>query len=52
MEDGMDPQRVGDSVVRGIRENAAYVFTHPEFRERLGAHFGQILEAFDSEERK
>jgi NAD(P)-dependent dehydrogenase (short-subunit alcohol dehydrogenase family) len=52
IEDGMDPQRVGDCVVRGIRENAAYVFTHPEFRERLQAHFGHILEAFGSKEPK
>jgi NAD(P)-dependent dehydrogenase (short-subunit alcohol dehydrogenase family) len=46
IEDGMDPQRVGDCVVRGIRENAAYIFTHPEFRERLKAHFDEIIGAF------
>lgn len=46
MEDGMDPQQVGDCVVRGIRENAAYIFTHPEFRARLQKHFDEIVGAF------
>jgi NAD(P)-dependent dehydrogenase (short-subunit alcohol dehydrogenase family) len=50
IEDGMDPQRVGDCVTRGIRDNAAYIFTHPEFRKRLQAHFDGIVAAFDCEE--
>lgn len=48
IEDGMDPLSVGECVVRGIRGNAAYIFTHPEFRKRLEAHFAEILESFDS----
>jgi NAD(P)-dependent dehydrogenase (short-subunit alcohol dehydrogenase family) len=47
IEDGMDPQTVGDLVVRGIHANAPYIFTHPEFRQRLQAHFNEILAAFD-----
>jgi NAD(P)-dependent dehydrogenase (short-subunit alcohol dehydrogenase family) len=31
VELGMSPDEVGDLVVRGMAENATYVFTHPEF---------------------
>ena len=31
VDQGMSPDEVAGLVVRGIRENAAYVFTHPEF---------------------
>jgi len=37
---GMPPDEVADLVVKGIRENATYVFTHPE----LGAIFEPRLE--------
>jgi NAD(P)-dependent dehydrogenase (short-subunit alcohol dehydrogenase family) len=47
MEGGMDPKLVGDCVVRGIHADASYIFTHPEFRERLRAHFDGILAGFD-----
>ena len=37
----LPPDEVGECVVRGIQENAAYVFTHPEF----GAIFEPRLQA-------
>jgi NAD(P)-dependent dehydrogenase (short-subunit alcohol dehydrogenase family) len=48
LESGMDPIEVGECVVRGIRANAAYIFTHPEFREALESQFQAVLSAFPS----
>ncbi len=44
----MDPIEVGECVVRGIRANAPYIFTHPEFREMLESQFQAVLSAFPS----
>lgn len=43
---GMDPLEIGDIVVQGILNNAAYILSHGEFREELGEHFSEILQAF------
>jgi NAD(P)-dependent dehydrogenase (short-subunit alcohol dehydrogenase family) len=47
IEGGIDPDEVGDCVVRGIQGDAAYIFTHPGFRDAFESHFQSILAAFD-----
>jgi NAD(P)-dependent dehydrogenase (short-subunit alcohol dehydrogenase family) len=47
MAEGMDPVEVGRRVVRGVRENALYVFTHPEFKPFVEQRFAQVLDAMD-----
>jgi NAD(P)-dependent dehydrogenase (short-subunit alcohol dehydrogenase family) len=47
MAEGMDPVEVGRRVVRGVRENALYVFTHPEFKPIVEQRFAQVLAAMD-----
>ena len=48
VDSGMDPDEVGSCVVRGIRSDAAYIFTHPGFRDALDGHFQSVLAAFDA----
>ncbi len=48
LESGIDPEDVGDAVLRGIRENADYIFTHPEFRPIIEARFQTVLAGFDA----
>ena len=43
---GVDPAFVAANVLRAIRNDELYVFTHPEFRDRLEARFTAILAAF------
>jgi NAD(P)-dependent dehydrogenase (short-subunit alcohol dehydrogenase family) len=40
---GMDPLEVGERVLRAVRRNDPYVFTHVEFRDDLRASFDRIL---------
>lgn len=42
MEIGMPPDEVGDLVVRGIGDNAEYIFTHPELGSLFEARFAAI----------
>ncbi|MEI9963529.1 MAG: SDR family NAD(P)-dependent oxidoreductase [Caulobacteraceae bacterium] len=52
----MDPDRVGEMVVEGVRKNALYIFTHSMFREGMQEKFQKMLDALpaepDSEELK
>ena len=48
-EAGMDPDEVGEKVLRAIRQNDFYVFTHPDHREELHEIFHEILHAFPDE---
>jgi len=48
LEAGLEPEAVGDFVVRGIRANRDYIFTHPEYREILARRFETVLSAFDA----
>jgi NAD(P)-dependent dehydrogenase (short-subunit alcohol dehydrogenase family) len=48
LESGIDPEEVGDAVLRGIREDAPYIFTHPEFRPILESRFQTLLAGFDA----
>ena len=46
---GMDPDEIGEKVVRAIRRNDFYVFTHPDHREELREIFDETLAAFPDE---
>lgn len=47
---GMDPEEVGEKVLAGIRRNALYIFSHPEFREELKEIFDEALDSLPDEE--
>jgi hypothetical protein len=47
VEAGMDPDAVGERVVRAVRRNDLYVLTHPEFRALSAARMQGVLDAFD-----
>jgi NAD(P)-dependent dehydrogenase (short-subunit alcohol dehydrogenase family) len=44
---GMDPIEVGRIALRGVRENALYVFTHPEFQPLIADRFAKVLAALE-----
>jgi NAD(P)-dependent dehydrogenase (short-subunit alcohol dehydrogenase family) len=48
-EAGMSPEEVGEKVLRAIRGNEFYVFTHPDHRDELRAIFDETLAAFPDE---
>jgi NAD(P)-dependent dehydrogenase (short-subunit alcohol dehydrogenase family) len=48
VEAGIDPVEVGEHVVRGIRTNAPYIFTHPDYRETFESRFRSVVAAFDA----
>jgi short-subunit dehydrogenase len=48
-EAGMLPEEIGEKVLRAIRRNDFYVFTHPDHREELRELFDEILAAFPDE---
>jgi NAD(P)-dependent dehydrogenase (short-subunit alcohol dehydrogenase family) len=48
-EAGMEPDEVGEKVLRAIRRNDFYVFTHPEFRDELREIFDEALAALPDE---
>lgn len=48
-EAGMDPDEIGEKVLRAIRENRFYVFTHPDHREELRDIFDEVLAEFPDE---
>jgi hypothetical protein len=46
---GMDPDEIGEKVLRAIRENRFYVFTHPDHRDELREIFDETIAAFPAE---
>jgi NAD(P)-dependent dehydrogenase (short-subunit alcohol dehydrogenase family) len=48
-EAGMDPDEIGEKVLRAILENRFYVFTHPDHRDELRGIFDEIIAAFPDE---
>src|SRR5215475_11913845 len=44
---GMDPDDVAPIVLRGVRANAEYIFTHGQFRAPIEARFRRVLAGFD-----
>lgn len=51
LDDGLEPDVVGDRVVRAIRRNEFYVFTHMHTKDWLLARHQRIIAAFDECER-
>lgn len=45
----MDPVECGERVLRGIRRNDLYIFTHREFKEGAAERFHAMLDAFPDE---
>jgi short-subunit dehydrogenase len=45
---GLDPDVVGDRVVRAIRNRELYIFTHMQTKEWLLARHRRIIDAFDA----
>jgi NAD(P)-dependent dehydrogenase (short-subunit alcohol dehydrogenase family) len=48
LESGLDPDTVGDRVIRAIRERELYIFTHMQTRDWLLARHQRIIDAFDA----
>ena len=48
-EAGMEPDEIGEKILRAIRENRFYVFTHPDHREELREIFDEMLASFPEE---
>jgi NAD(P)-dependent dehydrogenase (short-subunit alcohol dehydrogenase family) len=48
-EAGMEPDEIGQKVLRAIRHNDFYVFTHPDHRDELREIFDETLAAFPDE---
>jgi NAD(P)-dependent dehydrogenase (short-subunit alcohol dehydrogenase family) len=46
---GMAPREAGEKVLRAIRRNDFYIFSHPEFREELEEIFAEALAALPDE---
>jgi NAD(P)-dependent dehydrogenase (short-subunit alcohol dehydrogenase family) len=44
---GLDPMEVAAMVLRGVQENALYIFTDPRTRAGVEARFSAILAAYD-----
>jgi NAD(P)-dependent dehydrogenase (short-subunit alcohol dehydrogenase family) len=51
LETGLEPDEVGDRVVRAIRDRELYVFAHMHTRDWLLARHQRIIDAFDACER-
>ena len=47
----MDPEECGERILRGIRRNDLYIFTHREFREGAEERFQAMLASFPDEPR-
>jgi NAD(P)-dependent dehydrogenase (short-subunit alcohol dehydrogenase family) len=45
----MDPFECGERMLRGVRANDLYIFTHPEFRDGVAERFEAILASFPDE---
>jgi NAD(P)-dependent dehydrogenase (short-subunit alcohol dehydrogenase family) len=45
----MDPVECGERILRGIRRNDLYIFTHREFKEGAEEHYRAMLAAFPDE---
>jgi NAD(P)-dependent dehydrogenase (short-subunit alcohol dehydrogenase family) len=43
---GTDPRLVGERVLRAIRSDEFYIFSHPEYRDRVHRHYQELLGSF------
>ena len=51
LEHGLEPDVVGERVVRAIRNRELYIFTHMETKDWLMARHQRIIDGFDDCER-
>lgn len=42
---GLDPEKLGEAIMKGIQENALYIIPYPEVREGLEKHFQAIIDS-------
>jgi NAD(P)-dependent dehydrogenase (short-subunit alcohol dehydrogenase family) len=42
---GLEPEKLGQAILKGIQENAAYIIPYPEVREGLEQHFQAIIDS-------
>ena len=49
MQHAMSPVEAGRHVLRGIQNNALYIFSHPEFREVMAARHAAIMAALPND---
>jgi NAD(P)-dependent dehydrogenase (short-subunit alcohol dehydrogenase family) len=47
---GMEPEEAGEKVLAGIRRNAFYIFSHPEFKDELKEIFDEALNSLPEED--
>lgn len=47
---GLHPDRVGEQVVHGIRENKTFIFTHDGLKEPISTRYESIMASFDGTE--
>src|SRR5690606_19131208 len=45
----MDPEEIGERVLRGIKRNDLFIITHPEFREGFAVRCQALLRAVPNE---
>ncbi len=51
IETGLDPDVVAERVLEAVAEDQLYIFTHPEFAERVDERFERIRAGFESARR-
>ena len=51
LENGLEPDVVGERVVRAIKNRELYIFTHMETKDWLMARHQRIIDGFDDCER-
>jgi NAD(P)-dependent dehydrogenase (short-subunit alcohol dehydrogenase family) len=46
IKDGIEPEQAGEIVVRGIKGDVPYIFTHPEWKPAFEERFARVLASF------
>jgi NAD(P)-dependent dehydrogenase (short-subunit alcohol dehydrogenase family) len=46
IKDGIEPEQAGEIVVRGIKGDVPYIFTHPEWKPAVEERFARVLASF------
>ena len=49
IKDGLEPRELADQVLRGIRANAPFIFTHPGWKPAIEERFNRILACMDDD---
>lgn len=51
-EEGMSPMTLGKWVVKAVRDEQLFIFSHPVMREMVQGHFDQVMAGFDWAEKQ